>query len=175
MAAQWFVVETSVGKEKFAKNNLMGQGFETYLPMFMPSWGSKPKVSPFLPGYLFIAAELDGEGSRWNEIITTMGVNGILGMRPPKLRPVPVPWKVIEELQLREQDGIIQLPGSNMDKRRWLRLLSRLEQGDAVSIVGSALKAIFEKAVDRRHASVLVEFLGKKHKKIVPFSRLDVV
>ena len=171
MAAQWFVCETNGGKERIAKKNLMGQGFETYLPLFVPVWSTRPTAKPFLPGYLFVATELDDANARWNAIWNTEGVKRILFSGD---RPAPIANSVIEELKDREQDGIIQLPATAMSAKKWKALISKLETGTEVSIIGSAIKAVFEEMVDKRRASVSMLFLGKRHRKVVSLSRLSV-
>lgn len=148
----WYLVMTKRGKETLAKANLERQGVTVYLPMFQPKmrttsdrkgWVAAPR--PFLPGYLFVS--VDTQGGQWRSINSTLGVSGIYttghgeAQRPRALQNA---W--IEQLQAREQFGLIVLPPAEEVKR------VALEPGAPLTIRrGHAdLNVLFLEQVDAR-------------------------
>jgi len=167
MAEHWFVACVQAQQEKSAKLKLEQKGFECYLPIYVPQWGVKPKMRPFLPGYLFVRTE-----HYFNAIITTPGIWTVLcsGDRPQAVAD----W-VIDEMVEREQDGIIQLPPRPMSLKRWRELNSRFRRGDAVHVQGGPLDAVFEEMIDKTRAQIFFKLLGKLHTKMVPLAKLSLV
>ena len=49
MSYGWFCGITQSGRERLAKLNLANQGFDTYMPMCIEEWGTKPRPLIFIP------------------------------------------------------------------------------------------------------------------------------
>lgn len=168
----WYLVLAKRGQEKLAADNLQRQGFDTYLPMYAPTptkrAGKVIEVTPrpFLPGYLFVS--VDVTAGRWRAINSTIGVRALYmtgsgeGMRP---RALPNSW--IEQLQVREVNGLIVRP--HQDEVR-----AAFASGSAVSFsVGHAdLAAVFLEPIDAKRSVILVSLFGRDSRQEVETSAL---
>lgn len=92
--------------EKTASENLANQGIASYAPMYgyvRKVRGRKVKrIAYVFAPYMFV--ELVPE---WRKVINTRGISNLLlaGESPAQIKPG---W--IEELRLREKDGLVELP-----------------------------------------------------------------
>ncbi len=159
----WYVAKTHQNKERWVRLNLENQGFEAYLPLYVPLSDRRGEeiVRCFLPGYIFFRCNGE-DGAHFNRVGGTVGVARILRAGDPLTGPPErVPDWVVQDIKDREKSGLVQLPP---------RLLSKFQEGDKVRISG--LEAIFVEMKDRRRATVFFDFLNRKHKKDVLLSRL---
>lgn len=163
----WYLVLAKRGCERMAKENLERQGFEVYLPMHAPE-PARPKPGkpvaptprPFLPGYLFVAADI--HASDWRRIYGTYGVRSIyttgagLDARP---RALPNRW--IEDLQCREVNGLIRLAEAPEGPA--------LERGAAIQYRGMRslpLDGVFLERVDGKRVAILISLLGSDSRRV---------
>ena len=165
---RWYLVIAKRGRERLAKENLQRQDFEVYLPMYAPEPkpGAKarglaqPQPRPFLPGYLFVAMDLNSD--RWRSVFSTYGVHDVycIGGGLDR-RPQALPNRWIEQLQSRERNGLVVMPGRE-DRVR------QLEAGDAITVPlrGCELDAVFLEEVDGRRALILVSLLGSDSRRV---------
>ena len=158
MGSSWYCGVTKNGQERIAKRELENQQFETYLPLLIPEWSSKPKIRPFLPGYIFI--NIDPDNQRWRSIFATFGMRTILCSGE---HPQAIPFYIIEGIKEREVDGLVRLPP---------KLQCKYQRGDNIKIKGSPLDAIFDEVLDARRAAVFLSLLGRSQRQIVNLNRL---
>lgn len=178
MSQQWFCARTMLAKETFALSALQSADLVVYLPLYVSHWektraasrGIEPKVRPFLPGYLFFRSDLEDENAKWRAVFSSPGIHTVLCT--PQGKPEAIPDWVIEDMQAREVNGIIQLPPPQMSSRKWRQLNARFKEGDRVHVQGSPIEAIFHEMADLQRAVVFVQMLGKLHRKDVMLSRL---
>lgn len=172
---RWYLVVAKRGRERLAKDSLERKGFEVYLPMHAPPparpMAGRPAVSqprPFLPGYLFVSVDIAEPG--WREIFSAFGVQDVYcsGKGVERI-PLAVPNSWIEQLQIREVNGLVVRPGQD-------QVRSPFERGAAVTLpVGSrfgSLDAVFIEAVDAKRSVILVSLLGRDSRQVVATSSL---
>lgn len=151
---QWFVVQTQPGKERLANWHLSNQGFSTFLPLQRrlrrQSRGMHSVISPFFPGYLFVA--LDLERQRWRSINGTIGVVRLVSVgRNSNGLPTPLPSGLVERIQ--EASG----PDGEV------RFAEQFSIGDPVRIVGGpfdALCGVLEAAKGTDRVMILLNMLS---------------
>lgn len=103
---RWFVVESRHQRERRAKDNLVRQRFEVYLPMrFCARKDDRLPATPFLPGFLFV--RFDPEVTQWLKIMSTDGVHSLIINGQGK--PQAFPDAEIERIKKLEEDGVIHL------------------------------------------------------------------
>lgn len=157
----WCVAQTQPLKELVAKQHLLAQGFEVYLPRFKKIRRHARKIEevlmPLFPRYIFVGIDL--ESTRWRSVNGTRGVAHLL-MRNDS-SPARLPLRVIEELQSQEVgEGIV--PASS---------LVAFIKGAAVRILEGAFKdhlATFESIDDKSRVQLLLSFLGREMKISLP-------
>lgn len=97
----WVVARTKPQRENYAKENVIRQGFEPYLPIAVEA--TTQREGPLFPGYLFVYAT-----ASWVWLRSTFGVlDVVLGSRG---LPARVGDGVIQALRARENSqGLVQL------------------------------------------------------------------
>jgi len=148
----WYLVTTKPQSEFKAQENLLRQGYETYLPLVQTSRRRNGKnikrTEVFFPRYIFIS--LDTETDNWSPIRSTFGVAGMVrfgGM------PAQVPEFIIANLKNNEDDFGLQ----TTEKKE-------LKPGDKIGIIGGPFdgcKAVFQKMKSTERVSVLLDVVGK--------------
>jgi len=175
----WYVVITHVGQEKLAKYQLQRQGFEdVYLPMVPPPAtsrtrnGVQPGPRPMIPRYLFVSVDLNKPG--WRAILSTMGVHDVImrGSGEAK-RPSPIPNRFIEELQVREVNGLVILPPRT--KAEKAKAACTYRRGDKLRYSGPTADydLIFDEMVDGDRVAVLFNLLGRESRQIISLPSSD--
>ena len=107
--SDWIIIKTKRSKELWAKENLIRQKFDVYIPLTYRIKKVFDKIkttkSPLFEGYIFVKNEsLD---FRLLKINNTMGVNSILSFSNKKS---VLPGRYIEKLKLLEDNnGIISI------------------------------------------------------------------
>jgi len=162
---QWLVAHTQPSKESMAVQHLSMQGFEVYLPQFKKKRRHARKVqevlAPLFPRYLFIGVDL--EIDRWRSVNGTRGVSYILMNNDS---PAVVPANIISNLKAQETSEGILLIGS----------LCLFSKGDMVRILEGAFKdhtAVFESLNDNQRVQLLLNFLGRTMKIVLPVYEIE--
>ena len=80
MARAWYLVQSKPRNEMRALENLVRQGYETYLPLMeverLQRGKLLKKMEPLFPRYLFL--HLEEGNDNWGPIRSTMGVAGLV-------------------------------------------------------------------------------------------------
>jgi transcriptional antiterminator RfaH len=153
MAANWYALRSKSGKEQNVWQHALQLGFRAYCPhtLIKPVNPRARRFKPFLPGYLFVQADLETVGryyfDRMQNAIGLLGFDG---------EPAMVDDAVVDALQ-RQVDAMIQAGGE---------LFARLKPGDLV-IIQSGPFAGYEAIFDMRlsgseRVRVFVEFMNKR-------------
>ena len=161
----WYLVVTKPQSEFKAQENLLRQGYETYLPLVQTSrrrnGKSVNRTEAFFPRYLFIS--LDKETDNWSPIRSTIGVAGMVrfgGM------PAVVPENMIANLKNNENEIGLQ----SFEKKE-------LKQGDKVEIIDGPFegyKAIYQKMKSTERVSVLLDIVGKNTQVTLSVHELEI-
>ncbi len=153
MPLYWYALRSKPRKEDAARRQAMAQGFEVYYPWVKVQRvnpRSRP-LAPYLPGYLFVRADLDDVGvSIFQWMPYTLGLVEFGG------EPAVVPDNLVVALQKRVTE-INQAGGE---------LFDGLHPGERVAISGGAFdgyEAIFDARLPgTERVRVLLEFLGNR-------------
>ena len=159
--ARWFVGYTKRREEARAQENLLRQGFECHLPLIRTQKRTKGmlawRLEPLFPRYLFLrpasgAAPMD-------RVRSTLGMTGLVRFAG---LPATVAQAVIEELKALGEEFRQALfkPGDSV----------RLADGPLAGLEG-----IFERADGDARAIVLLEFLSREHRVLVPMESVTAV
>ena len=161
----WYLVVTKPQSEFKAQENLLRQGYETYLPLVQTSRRRNGKIvnrtEAFFPRYLFI--HLDKENDNWSPIRSTLGVAGLVrfgGM------PAVVPENMVANLKNNENEFGLQ----SFEKKE-------LKQGDKVEIIDGPFegyKAIYQKMKSSERVSVLLDIVGKNTQVTLSINELEI-
>ena len=161
----WYLVVTKPQSEFKAQENLLRQGYETYLPLVQTTRRRNGKnikrTEAFFPRYLFIY--LDKESDNWAPIRSTIGVADLVrfgGM------PAVVPEKMITNLKNNENEFGIQ----SFEKKE-------LKLGDKVEIIDGAFEgyvATYQKMKSTERVSVLLDIVGKNTQVILSVDELEI-
>ncbi|MBX9977589.1 MAG: transcriptional activator RfaH [Alphaproteobacteria bacterium] len=155
MSITWCVAHTHSLKEHVAKQHLLQQGFEVYLPQFKKIRRHARKVdevlSPLFPRYLFVG--MDKEGSSWRSINGTQGVSHVLMSNP--MTPACVPLSAIQDLKSQEiSDGVVKIESLvTFSKGEKVRVLEGVFKGKVVTFCGLD---------DKSRVQLFLNFLGRE-------------
>jgi transcriptional antiterminator RfaH len=154
VGTRWYVVQTQVNGEAKAAQNLLRQGFETYLPRYQKRRRHARKVDfvakPLFPRYMFVA--IDVATRRWRAIQSTQGVSRLVCNGE---EPAAVPDGVLGALRARE------------DERGFVRMEAKpvFAPGDKVRVLAGAFMdnaGLFEGMGDHDRVAILLDMLGRK-------------
>ena len=161
----WYLVVTKPQSEFKAQENLLRQGYETYLPLVQTSHRRNGKnikrTNAFFPRYLFI--RLDKEIDDWSPIRSTIGVAGMVRFGG---LPAVVPENMIINLKKNENELGLQ----SFEKKK-------LKVGDKVEIIDGVFegyKAIYQKMKNADRVSVLLDIVGKNTQVILSVNELEI-
>ena len=161
----WYLVVTKPQSEFKAQENLLRQGYETYLPLVQTSHRRNGKnikrTNAFFPRYLFI--HLDKETDDWSPIRSTIGVAGMVRFGG---LPAVVPENMIINLKKNENELGLQ----SFEKKK-------LKVGDKVEIIDGVFegyKAIYQKMKNADRVSVLLDIVGKNTQVILSVNELEI-
>lgn len=165
LTRSWYLVVTKPQSEFKAKENLLRQRYDIYLPLVQTSRRSNGKIvnhtEAFFPRYLFI--HLDKQNDNWSPIRSTIGVAGLVrfgGM------PAQVPDILIDKLKNNEDEFGLQ----SIEKKE-------LKQGDKVEIIDGPFegyKAIYQKMKSTERVSVLLDIVGKNTQVTLSINELEI-
>ena len=161
----WYLVVTKAQSEFNAQENLLRQGYETYLPLVQKSRRRNGKnikhTEAFFPRYLFI--HLNKETDNWSPIRSTKGVSGMVRFGGV---PAVVPEAMIHKLKQNENELGLQ----SLEKRE-------PKQGDKIGIIAGAFeghKAIFQKMKKAERVSVLLDIVGNNTQVTLSVHELEI-
>lgn len=149
---RWYVAHTRPMAEARAREHLVNQGFEAWLPEYRKlrrhARRTDHVLRPLFPRYLFVHLDLDAE--RWRSVLGTAGVQHLVGGDPP----TPLPDAVIAHLKARvDEEGLVPVSPA----------LS-LKSGDAVRIAEGPLadlEGIFLDIDDKDRVAILLSLMGR--------------
>jgi transcriptional antiterminator RfaH len=148
---KWYVVYTQAGKEAFAAQNLLNQGFEPYLPRYRKRRRHARRVdtvlAPLFPRYLFL--RMDPAQQRWRSINGTFGVCYLLA---DGAEPMTLPDGMIDAIRTREEDGEVHIAAPDFEKGQ------RLHVTDGPF---AELDGIFDCVDDQDRVVLLLDFMGR--------------
>lgn len=140
---RWIVARTKPRREDYARQNVLRQGYEAYLPKCVDHAG---RVSVLFPNYLFCYTP----GS-WHWLRSTYGISDLVWGCDGA--PAMLPEAEINKIKAREQtDGLIDMGG-------------RLQPGQRVRVTGGSLMhsvGLFERYDGADRVRLLLDFLGGK-------------
>ena len=150
MARAWYLVQSKPRNELRALENLVRQGYETYLPLMeverLQRGKLLKKMEPLFPRYLFL--HLEEGNDNWGPIRSTMGVAGLVRFGQAY---AVVSDEVMEAVRERTQD---------IKK-------SLFESGDTIRVVSGpllGLEGVFQIADGEQRSFVLLEFMQKQQR-----------
>ncbi len=150
MARAWYLVQSKPRNEARALENLVRQGYETYLPLMEVERLQRGKLlkrmEPLFPRYLFL--HLEEGNDNWGPIRSTMGVAGLVRFGQAY---AVVSNEVMDAVRERTQD---------------IRK-SLFESGDNVRVVSGpllGLEGVFEISDGEQRSFVLLEFMQKQQR-----------
>lgn len=160
----WYLIYTKPHKELLARDNLLQQGYEIYLPMARLRRRRMGKgvtrVEPLFPRYLFIY--LDSKTDNWSPIRSTPGVSHLVkfGMYPSM-----VPDSLVEILRSRENGEGVQ------DIRT-----GEFKQGESVRVVEGpmmGLEGVYLAKTSSDRVLVLLDIVGKHTRVTMATEKLE--
>ncbi|MFM8500989.1 MAG: transcription/translation regulatory transformer protein RfaH [Fluviibacter sp.] len=150
MARAWYLVQSKPRNEARALENLVRQGYETYLPLMeverLQRGKLLKKMEPLFPRYLFL--HLEEGNDNWGPIRSTLGVAGLVRFGQAY---AVVSDEVMDAVRERTQE---------IKK-------SLFESGDNVRVVSGpllGLEGVFEIADGEQRSFVLLEFMQKQQR-----------
>ena len=150
MARAWYLVQSKPRNETRALENLVRQGYETYLPLMeverLQRGKLLKKMEPLFPRYLFL--HLEEGNDNWGPIRSTLGVAGLVRFGQAY---AVVSDEVMDAVRERTQDVKKSL----------------FESGDSVRVVSGpllGLEGVFEISDGEQRSFVLLEFMQKQQR-----------
>ena len=150
MARAWYLVQSKPRNEMRALENLVRQGYETYLPLMeverLQRGKLLKKMEPLFPRYLFL--HLEEGNDNWGPIRSTMGVAGLVRFGQAY---AVVSDEVLDAVRERTQDVKKTL----------------FESGDSIRVVSGpllGLEGVFEITDGAQRSFVLLEFMQKQQR-----------
>jgi transcriptional antiterminator RfaH len=162
---RWYLVRTKRQKESLVQCKLAGLARRTFLPRMrvqrMGNGTFTESVTPLFPCYLFALFELE---STLYRVLHTVGVAGIVcaGSTPSEVDPA-----IIEEINRRGKDGIIEIPRRTFNKGEWVRVTEGPMEGFA---------GIFEHyRSGSKRVALLLNVVGARTKIVVPATSVAAI
>ncbi|BBU68215.1 MAG: transcription/translation regulatory transformer protein RfaH [Rhodocyclaceae bacterium] len=150
MARAWYLVQSKPRNEMRALENLVRQGYETYLPLMeverLQRGKLLKKMEPLFPRYLFL--HLEEGNDNWGPIRSTMGVAGLVRFGQAY---AVVSDDVLEAVRVRTQDVKKAL----------------FTPGDSIRVVSGpllGLEGVFDITDGEQRSFVLLEFMQKQQR-----------
>lgn len=155
---RWYVVSTQPQKEERAREHLLRQGFDVYLPRWRKRRSHARRIewvpAPLFPRYLFV--DFDIEVTRWRAINSTFGVSHLVcndGL------PLPMPDGIVEDIRAREAaSGLIEIDPAFRKGQSVI-----VGEGPFLDQIG-----LFERMNDAERVTILLSLLGREVRVKVP-------
>lgn len=155
MAERWYVVQTIPRMEKWAVDNLIENGFQTYWPRYMVKIKNRPKAEKYRSVFSsYVFAKFDSILDPWRSICSTRGVRRILGASEEDA--VPLPCGFVEMMLTDNPSGVIEAPENNAIV---------FKTGDQIKIVDGPLAGHVGvmKYSERGRIALLLSLLGREN------------
>lgn len=154
MTERWHVVYCHARKEFVAKEHLLNQSFDVYVPSFKKlvrhAGSMREVVAPLFPRYLFV--RFDSDMDLWRSIRYTRGVINLIAHKDGTLQYLSN--SIIQGIRASEDnDGLVSLAA-----------LDHFKAGDDVRILEGVFKghiAKYQKMTDQQRVEILINFLNK--------------
>jgi transcriptional antiterminator RfaH len=140
---RWIVVQSKPNREMWARQNIINQGMECYLPLIRDVAATRP----LFPRYLFARIS-----TRWFFLNNTFGVSNVVLLGD---QPAVVPDDVIAEIKGREVQGLVVLPNAS----------GTLIHGQAVVVNAgpfTGMSGVYQGMASGDRERVLLDYLGRK-------------
>lgn len=155
----WYLAKTHLAKEALAIENLVRQGFETYMPLrLVRTRHNEAAARPLFPRHVFFRVGMTGEG--WRKVFSTRGVQSVYRSGD---HPAIVPLKVIARLKAEEDGGLIKIFDPKIAAAQQVKAL--FAPGARIKIKTGAMEgldAIFQEGLDANRVAILVRLLGRE-------------
>jgi transcriptional antiterminator RfaH len=137
----WIVARSKPRQELYARENVLRQGFECYVPRFRED----NQVRVLFPGYVFVNTP-----GPWRFLTGTFGVmDVVLNAESPSR----LPEKIVSELRARENgSGYVDIPQERFARNQQVRLRSGLFEGQV---------GLYQGQPGRDRVKVLLSLLGR--------------
>ena len=162
---RWYVVNTQPQKEERAREHLLHQGFDVYLPRWRKRRSHARRIewvpTALFPRYLFVGFDI--EITRWRAIHSTIGVSHLVcnaGL------PLPLPNGIVEDIRARETDGgLIEIKPAFCPNQPVI-----VGEGPFLDQIG-----LFEHMNDDARVTILLNLLGREVRVRVPVHSIRAV
>ena len=163
---RWVGLFTQPRYEKLARASLDDAGLETYLPLYKTfvshARKRRAEVRPLFTRYIFARSKSDPHILR-----TAYRLHGVSGFAGNNFANSLVREEVINLIKSREgEEGLVAMNFTTLLPGQKVKLLSGAFAG---------FEAIFQEVDDQRRCRILLEFLGKLHRKRLETKTLEVV
>jgi transcriptional antiterminator RfaH len=163
----WCVAHTQPLKESLARQNLLDQGYDVYMPRFKKTVRHARKVEerlmPLFPRYIFVGMDAS---ALWRNINGTRGVSYVV--MGGENTPSKVPASIIHELKSQEvSEGVVPLSS--------IITFSRGEKIRVIEGIFADQMAVFESMNDKSRVQVLLTFMGREMKMALPSYAVEAV
>lgn len=119
--AQWYLIRTKPGKERWVRDQLSSTLPDVFLPMLrarMPRWGRLAvSVAPLFPCYVFARFDLS---VRYFDIKYLPGVQGLVSAGTD---PLIVPETIVQEIKLRGVNDVVEIHEKPFDNGQVVRVV----------------------------------------------------
>jgi len=144
----WLCAYTKPRCEFFAAANLEQADFEVYLPITKTTRQARTYRVPMFGRYLFV--------KQCEKLYKLRAIEGIAGIITTNDEPIAIKQQIIDELRIREVNGIIQTEEIRTATRGfWPGERIRVTSGAHSGLIG-----YFERLVNKRRAQVHIEGRG---------------
>ena len=164
----WYVVKTKNNKKEFAKQNLINQNFQVYLPIVktIKKFGNKliTVKKALFPNYIFV--KIDFNLNNWSKINNTRGVSSIVNLSLDSKSPVSES-DILNLKSSEDQDNFIII--SKIQKLTFGRLYKILEgpfQGH---------EAMFNGKRDKNNIFLNMSLLGRNIRLNLPYNCVEPI
>ncbi len=164
----WYVVQTLVKDELRAKEHLLRQEYDVFLPLFgkvvIQRQQRKINLSALFPGYLFV--QFDPTITQWRAINGTRGVQRLLCLGDT---PSPIHNSIIQSIQARlDKFGVMMANGFE----QWKHLIDQKMQITDGTFKGHSGICVW---ADGERVKILLAILGRNVVIALPQSQTVVI
>ena len=157
VSADWYLVRTKPGKERWVRDQLGSRLSEVFLPMLrarMPRWGRLAmSTAPLFPCYVFARMDLQ------TDYFTVKYLAGVSGLVSAGADPIMVPEGIISEIRARGVDDVVEIREDPFDSGQPVRVVEGPFRG---------FEAIFERYLSgAERVAILLSTIEKAGPRVV--------